>query len=306
MASGNGDGWPMMADGTEVPMVRIPPAQTLAADVLAAVGMKGRTADERLVMSDLCKDVRGKIPVTDLCEQELPKLLEKAKKKLEKTSKQRVLEAVEEMERTRKECSESQSRHGHQHKTKPSKAGTYALEDIEELLIQMANSTAAPEDLKQLQAEVPSLTRMYRIPHKKRYTLEDVVVFVAHLDEKAARIKSDREQETVLIKPPVMYLPQVPGATLRRRPFSLGYKEACGVQAPEMRLRQFARPRCKELRERAEKTLAQSQSLPTLQRPKSLTKPLNPMLAASSATLQNLKMDMTMTEGSSKRVTFQC
>merc|ERR1719174_3217374 len=38
-------------------------------------------------MSDLCKDVRGKIPVTDLCEQELPKLLEKAKKKLEKTSR---------------------------------------------------------------------------------------------------------------------------------------------------------------------------------------------------------------------------
>jgi hypothetical protein len=302
-----GDATLKLFPDSELPALAVPPARSIIAEGLAAVGLQGRTAEERIALADICKEVHGKHSVLDLCEADFPKLLERAKRKLDKLQRSRVLDAVDELNLQQKGApkspgsraqsrSDRQGREPHSREGK-SRGGNYQESEVHQLLAMIAESSAAPEDAKKLKAQVPELIHRFRPPCKRRFSLDDIVALVSRLDQQADRLRLDREQQRQAMQGPRPFMPPVSGAASSR---SFAYLEACKVPMPKpLDLPAFLPPRAKDMREH---TMSKSHSMPHLNRS---------TLNASSKLMIGIRtkghdVPMQLTAGSPKKVTFNC
>jgi len=321
-----------MNEGCDLRQVIIPPAQSIVAEGLAALGLQGRTVEQRMAISEICKEVRGKASVHDLCEVDFPKLVERAKGKMDKLQRARVLDAAEELELEKKEQPRGKSlRDGVKRRftERAAKGGqVYQEEDVNQLLTCIASSSAAgPGDVRSLQAKVPELVSTFKPPCKRRFDVEDVTALAARLDQQADRMRMDREQKKNVMQGPVLHLhpsgartdPRADAGYLRSqtdkssgcgesklratasgyigsRSGSFAYREACKMSQPfPMDLPTFLPRHSKDI----QNSFRKSESMPQLSRPSQFQaeSKRNPLRTTGC-------MAMQMTAGSVKRVTF--
>lgn len=287
-----------MTDGCRLPPIDSgTPAKALVATGLNALGLQGRTVEERKEIAKIYKRLSGKGKVHDLCDKDFPKVFESAKEKLEALRHKRVLDAIRELERKSQPDSQSRGVGG----------GVYSLTEVQELLGIIAASSVVDEDLPQLQVEVPKILRRFKPPGKRRLGLEDIALLASRLDERADQLRFDREQELQILQGPVRVPPAVKRRTdidkvdARTGPFAR-YLEVCQVPTPEpIDLTVFVHllPRGKDSQSNSMRRdrLGKSQSLPQLKKSPSV---------GTESTLRSTghQVALQMSTGTLKKVSF--